>query len=60
MTDTAYITDDAARLARIHALEAQRMAALLAGECIADRGAISDIVAQQHADALAFARRTIF
>lgn len=60
MTDTAYVNEAAARLARIHALEAQRAAALERGACAADQAVIRAIVSQQQSDALAFARRPIF
>jgi hypothetical protein len=60
MTDTACVNEAAARLARIHALEAQRAAALIDGECAADQTTIRAIVARQHAEALADARRPIF
>jgi len=54
------ITLAAATLARLLALEAQRAADLVRKEREPEQAAIRIIAAQQHADALAFARRTIF
>lgn len=60
MTDTALADGAAARLARIHALEALRAATLAQDEHPDDQETIRAIVAQQQAEALAVARRTIF
>ena len=57
---TAHAADPAATLARLLALEAQRAADLAREAREPEQAAIRVIAARQQADALAFARRTIF